>query len=254
VKPFADHFSRIAAEYASHRPRYPAALFAWLASVVPERDRAWDCGTGNGQAAAALTKHFGAIVATDPSTEQLAQAPRDPRIDYVAATAERVPIAAGSIAVATVAQALHWFDREAFYAEVRRVLAPDGVLAVWSYALCTVGDAALDSVLRRFHDVTVGPYWPAERAIVNAGYAKLEFPFDEVEPPRFAMEVRWTLEQLAAYVGTWSAVQRARATTGRDPLPALVDSLRSGWGSAGSARIVEWPLSVRAGRVRAADR
>jgi SAM-dependent methyltransferase len=251
VKPFADHFSRIAAEYASHRPRYPAALFAWLASVVPERERAWDCGTGNGQAAAALTEHFGAIVATDPSTEQLAQAPRDPRIDYVAATAERVPIATGSIAVATVAQALHWFDRDAFYAEVRRVLAPGGVLAVWSYALCTVGDAALDSALRQFHDVTVGPYWPAERAIVNAGYAKLEFPFEEVEPPRFAMQVPWTLDQLAAYVGTWSAVQLARATTGRDPLPPLVDALRTRWGAAGSTRIVEWPLSVRAGRVRA---
>jgi SAM-dependent methyltransferase len=254
VKPFADHFSRIAADYASHRPRYPAALFAWLASVAPERARAWDCGTGNGQAAAALAEHFDAIVATDPSAEQLAEAPRDPRIDYVVATAERAPIATGSIAVATVAQALHWFDREAFYAEARRVLAPDGVLAVWSYALCTVGDAALDSALRQFHDLTVGPYWPAERAIVNAGYAKLEFPFEEVEPPRFAMEVRWTLDQLAAYVGTWSAVQRARDVTGLDPLPALVGALRAGWGEDGSARLVEWPLSVRAGRVRTADR
>jgi SAM-dependent methyltransferase len=254
VKPFADHFSRIAAAYASHRPRYPAALFAWLASVAPDRGRAWDCGTGNGQAAVALAEHFEAVVATDPSTEQLAQAPRDPRVAYVAATAAAAPLATRSAALVTVAQALHWFDREPFYAEARRVLAPAGVIAVWSYALCTLGDVALDAALRHFHDETVGPFWPAERAIVNAGYAKLEFPFEEVHAPRFAMEARWTLDDLAAYVGTWSAVQRARAMTGRDPLPGLVAVLGAGWGAAGSTRLVEWPLSVRAGSARAPAR
>jgi SAM-dependent methyltransferase len=250
VKPFADHFSRIATEYASHRPHYPATLFAWLASVAPDRARAWDCGTGNGQAATGLAEHFEAVVATDPSTEQLAQAPRAPRVSYVAATAERAPLTAGAAGLVTVAQALHWFDRESFYAEARRVLAPAGVLAVWSYALCTLGDPALDAVLRRFHDETVGPFWPAERAVVNAGYAQLEFPFEESRAPRFTRDARWTLDDLAAYVGTWSAVQRARAMTRRDPLPALVEVLRAGWGPPGSTRLVKWPLSVRAGRVR----
>jgi SAM-dependent methyltransferase len=254
VKPFADHFSRIAAEYASHRPRYPAALFAWLASVAPDRGRAWDCGTGNGQAAIALAEQFEAVVATHPSTEQLAQAPRDPRVAYVAATAERAPMSGGCVALVTVAQALHWFEREPFYAEVRRLLAPAGVLAVWSYALCTLDDAGLDAALRRFHDETVGPFWPAERAMVNAGYAALDFPFEELHAPRFAMEARWTLDDLVAYVGTWSAVQRARSTTGRDPLPALVAELRTRWGAPGSTRRVEWPLSVRAGRVPGPDR
>jgi len=254
VKPFADHFSRIAAEYASHRRRYPAALFAWLASVAPDRGRAWDCGTGNGQAAIALAEHFGAVVATDPSTEQLAQAPGDPRIAYLAATAERAPLAAGTVALVTVAQALHWFDRERFYAEVRRVLAPAGVLAVWSYALCTLGDAGMDASLRRFHDETVGPFWPAERAMVNAGYATLDFPFEELPAASFTMEARWTLDDLLAYVGTWSAVQRARAMTRRDPLPSLVEELRTTWGAAGSTRLVAWPLSVRAGRVPTPNR
>ena len=103
MKPFADHFSRIAAEYASHRPRYPAALFEWLASVAPGRERAWDCGTGNGQAAAALAEHFDMVVASDPSVAQIEHAARDARIQYVAATAECVPLATGSIVIATFA-------------------------------------------------------------------------------------------------------------------------------------------------------
>jgi SAM-dependent methyltransferase len=248
MKPFADHFSRIAGEYAAHRPRYPEALFDWLASITTARHRAWDCGTGNAQAAIGLARRFELVIATDPSEAQIAHAAREPRLRYAVATAEQVPLATGSMALATVAQALHWFDRDVFYDEARRVLAGGGVLAVWSYGLCTVGDPGLDASLRRFHDETVGPYWPAERAIVNAGYDRLDFPFEEIPSPRFAMEASWTLAQLAAYLSTWSAVQRAREATGEDPLPALVDSLSGRWGAENAARLVEWPLSIRAGR------
>ena len=164
-------------------------------------------------------------------------------------TAERPAIATGTVALVTVAQALHWLDRDLFFAEARRTLVPGGVLAVWSYGLCTLGDPALNEALRRFHGETVGPYWPAERALVDAGYDGLEFPFDEVPSPGFAMSVDWTLAQLEGYVGTWSAVQRARAETGLDPLPQLIDSLRGAWGPEGSSRAVRWPLSVRAGRL-----
>jgi SAM-dependent methyltransferase len=249
VKPFADHFSRIAASYATYRPRYPDALFAWLASIAPARDRAWDCATGNGQAAAALSRQFAYVVATDPSIEQIASAERVERVAYAATTAERSSIATNAVSLVTVAQALHWFDQGAFFAEARRTLVPRGVIAVWSYGLCTLGDPALDESLRRFHGETVGPYWPTERALVDAGYERLEFPFDEVRAPGFAMAAEWTLAQLEGYVGTWSAVQRARAETGHDPLPQLIESLQDAWGAGGSSRTVNWPLSLRAGRV-----
>jgi SAM-dependent methyltransferase len=249
VKPFADHFSRIAADYATYRPRYPEALFAWLASIAPARDRAWDCATGNGQAAVALARHFAFVVATDPSTAQIASAAPVERVGYAAMTAERSAIATGAAALVTVAQALHWLDRDVFFAEARRVLAPGGVLAVWSYGLCTLGDPALDEPLRRFHGEIVGRYWPAERALVDLGYDQLEFPFDEIRAPGFAMEVEWTLAQFGGYVGTWSAVQRARAATGVDPLPELIEQLRRAWGPEYAIRSVAWPLSVRVGRV-----
>jgi SAM-dependent methyltransferase len=190
VKPFADHFSQIAASYAVYRPHYPAALFDWLASITPDRERAWDCATGSGQAATALSRQFSHVIATDPSTAQIANAERALNVHYAAMTAERPAIAESAVALVTVAQALHWLDRQAFYAEARRVLAPRGVIAVWTYGPCELGDPSLDAAMRRFHDETVGPYWPAERALVVRGLADVEFPFDELRAPA-APPTRW---------------------------------------------------------------
>jgi SAM-dependent methyltransferase len=248
VKPFADHFSQIAASYAAYRPHYPDALFEWLASITPDRTRAWDCATGSGQAAGPLSRHFAQVIATDPSTAQIASAQRVGGVEYAAMTAERPAIATRAVALVTVAQALHWFDRDLFFTEARRVLAPRGVIAVWTYAVCNLGDAALDAAMCRFHDVTVGPYWPAERALVIGGLAEMEFPFDELRPPAFAMATEWTRAQFVGYLSTWSAVQRARAD-GVDPIPAIVDELRAAWPSEDAPRHIEWPLSMRVGRV-----
>ncbi|MBW8769967.1 MAG: class I SAM-dependent methyltransferase [Gemmatimonadetes bacterium] len=248
MKPFADHFSRIAASYATYRPHYPEALFAWLASIAPDRARVWDCATGNGQAAVALSRQFAHVIATDPSSAQIASAQRVGGIDYAVMTAERPAIAAGAVALVTVAQALHWFDRPRFFAEARRALAPRGIIAVWTYGPCSLGDPALDAAMRRFHDETVGPYWPAERALVVSGLAGVEFPFDELRAPAFAMTTEWTLAQFVGYLTTWSAVQRARAQDA-DPIPAIVEELRAGWASDAAARRIEWPLSMRVGRV-----
>ena len=246
---FADYFAPAAAAYASYRPRYPESLFAWLRSEARGQQRAWDCGTGSGQAAIGLVAQFHEVVATDPSVAQLAHAERTDRIQYAAMTAERSAIASRSVDVITVAQALHWFDRSAFYVESRRVLRPGGLLAVWSYALGSFGVPPLDEALRRFYSETVGPYWPAERAIIDAGFERLEFPFRELHQPEFAMEATWSVEHFAGYLSTWSAVHRARKATGRDPVPEFMQSVRSLWGSGPPTRVIRWPLSMRVGRV-----
>jgi SAM-dependent methyltransferase len=245
---FADHFSTGAARYASYRPGYPPALFAWLATIVPDRDRAWDCGTGNGQAAAPLAAHFAHVVATDPSASQLTHATRHPRVSYAAMPAERSALATDSASLVTVAQALHWFDQAAFYAEARRVLVARGVLAIWSYGLLTLHDPVLDDIVHRFHRETVGPYWPPERRLVDEGYRAIDLPFERIEAPSFAMFADWTLEHFAGYLSTWSAVQRARADTGSDPVAGVLDLLRTRWGAAEQVRRVEWPLTLRIGR------
>ena len=249
MPPFSDHFSSSASSYASFRPGYPPALFAWLASVAPDRQRVWDCATGSGQAAVHLANHFKHVAATDASAAQLAHAARCPGVQYAAMSAERCALRDDSASLVTVAQALHWFDQPAFFAEARRVLVTGGLLAVWSYGLLTLHDATLDDIVHRFHQEAMGPYWPPERRLVDEGYRSLKLPFEHVDAPTFAMHADWTLDRLAGYLSTWSAVQRARAVTGMDPVPDVVQSLRPAWGRDEEVRRLEWPLTLHVGRV-----
>ena len=243
---FADHFSASAAGYARHRPRYPDALFAWLADVAPARRRAWDCAAGNGQAAVALAPHFDEVVATEPSAAQVtARLPHD-GVRWVRATAEAVPLADRSVDVATVAQALHWLDRDAFHAEARRTLRPGGVLAAWSYGMMTVTDA-VDAVVHELYGPILDDCWPPERRWVEEGYATFDFPFAELRAPAFAMTAEWTCAELLGYLGTWSAVRAYRERRGADPIALVRDRLAAAWGDA-ARRTVRWPLAMRAGR------
>lgn len=244
---FADHFSRVAAAYAVFRPRYPEALFDWLAGTAPGRRRAWDCGTGSGQAAVALAKRFQEVIASDPSIAQLANAERVPGVSYVAMTAERCALASSTADLITVAQALHWFDRDAFFQETMRVLRPGGLLAVWSYALMTVSPE-IDSIIGTFYRDTVGPYWPPGRALVEHGYAGLQLPLPSIPAPALHMDAEWDLAQLMGYVSTWSAVDRYRIDRQEDPVPLLAGQLEHLWGDPAAPRTVRWPLTLIAAR------
>ncbi|QDU85405.1 putative methyltransferase YcgJ [Planctomycetes bacterium Pla163] len=244
---FPDHFSGHAADYAKARPTYPAELFAHLASIVPACGLAWDVGAGSGQSACALAEHMQRVVATDASAEQLAAARPHPRVTYLEARAEGSPLDDASVDLVTVAQALHWFDIDAFHAEVRRVARPGAILAEWSYDLMTV-EPAVDAVVRHLYRAVVGSYWPPERIHVEDGYAKLAFPFERVETSEFAMELEWTLEQLLAYLGTWSSVRRFIDARGEDPVAALRPEFDAAWGL-DERRLVCWPLALRVGRV-----
>ena len=246
---FSDYFSSTAVPYAQFRPRYPEPLFNFLSQHASDHQRAWDCGAGTGQATIPLSERFHEVVATDPSASQLAQAERRDNVRYVVATAEESALRPHSISLVTVAQALHWFDLDRFYEEVRRVACPGAILAVWTYALFSLGDEALDARIQHFYTREVGPFWPAERALVDAGYQSLRFPFSELEVPAFVMQADWTIERFAGYLGTWSAVTRYRAARNSDPVMPFVESLRAHWGPPGTPRRVTWPLEVRAGVV-----
>lgn len=244
---FPDHFSMVAAAYAQWRPHYPEALFAWLATLPRTRALAWDCGAGTGQATVPLTRYFQRVVATDASAAQLDAAPRHPHVDYRVALAEASGLAGRSVDLVVVAQALHWFAWPAFYAEVDRVLAPGGVVAVWTYGRPHLDDAPADAVLRTFHDETLGPYWPPERSHVVRAYRTLPFPYAELPAPAFAMEAQWTLPALLGYIGTWSAVGRYRTVRGCNPVEAFSRAFHDVWGMADTVRRVAWPLYVRVG-------
>ena len=246
---FADHFSRDPASYAKFRPRYPAALFEWLATLPAGRSVAWDCGTGTGQAATMLTPHFERVVASDPSRAQVKAADQTAGVHYFAALGESSALASKRVDLVTVAQALHWIDLERFYRELDRVTAPGAAVAIWTYGIFR-STPDIDAVVGRFYQDTVGPYWPAERAYVESGYRKIEIPIAEEPSPGFSIEQTLTLPQLLGYVRTWSAVGRFMAERKIDPVIELERELREIWGEVGLAHRLKWPLVVRAGRWR----
>lgn len=244
---FADHFGDRGSDYARFRPRYPPAVFEWLAGQAAAHRRAWDAGTGSGQAAVALTRWFDEVVATDASAGQLAHAEPHPRVLYRVAVAGASGMAPSSVDLVTVAQAIHWFDVAAFWREVKEALAPNGVVALLSYDLVRAGPE-IDAVLDHLYRDVLGPWWPPERRIVETGIASLPFPFRELEAPAFAIEAAWTLDEMVGYLGTWSAARRYQRATGEDPLAAVRDELTAAWGPPGSVRSLSWPLVLRVGR------
>lgn len=243
---FKDHFSSLAGGYSRFRPGYPPELFAYLGSIAPATDLAWDCATGSGQAALALAPYFTSVIATDASQQQIAQARQHPALEYRVATAESSGLESGSVDLISVAQALHWFDLPGFMAEAQRVLKVRGVLAVWTYNLFRV-TPMVDAVVDDLYWHTLKGYWPRERSMVEDGYAGIVMPLAKLEPPQFHMSAHWDLEHLLGYLRTWSAVRRYREEKGVDPIAAFAARLKQAWGEEELKREVSWPLTLRVG-------
>jgi SAM-dependent methyltransferase len=245
-------FTTVAREYASFRPGYPPELFEWLARVSPGRDAAWDAGCGSGQASVALADHFSIVHATDVAAEQIAAAKPHPRVRYTVASAESCGLADASVDLVTVAQALHWFDVEAFYAEARRVARSGALLVAWNYPRPVFHEPALDAVFQDFYVNVVGPYWPAGRKHVEANYTTLPFPRPELPHPPFSIDLDWNLSQVIGYVSSWSATARYREKRGADPVPLLADALRKAWRDDTPARL-RMPLGMRVAKIGSRD-
>ena len=244
-------FSTVAREYANFRPGYPTALFAWLAQAVSARHSVWDCGCGSGQASTALAEYFDEVFATDVAPEQIAAARPHERVRYSVAPAEHSGLPDAAVDLVTVAQALHWFDTDAFYAEAKRVARPGALLAVWTYPRPEFIEPALDAVFFDFYSGVVGPYWPPERRHVEAQYQSLPFPAGEIPHPPFGLELKWNFEQVIGYASSWSATARYRKERGEDPLPWLRERLRAVWPEGAATEVLRMPLVMRVARLRA---
>ncbi|MEM8546636.1 MAG: class I SAM-dependent methyltransferase [Pseudomonadota bacterium] len=237
---FRDHFSIVAGGYAESRPRYGPALFRWAMAKAPG-DMVWDCATGSGQAALAWANAGGSVIATDASAAQVANAMPHPRVSYAVGTAEDSGLAAASMDVVCVAQALHWFDRPVFYREAARVLRPRGLLVLVTYAHCEVSPA-VDALVRTLAFSTLAADWPEGRDLVESRYVGILPRWPAVATPRFELTADWQATQLADYLGTWSANARHFARTGVDAAAAIAPLLQAEWGP--TRRRVRWPLSV----------
>jgi SAM-dependent methyltransferase len=239
---FKDLFSQQAKEYAKYRPTYPKELFSYLSSIVPDHEVVWDCGTGNGQAALALTEFFSHIIATDPSQLQLQQAVKNPKIDYRICSAEKTDLVDKSISLITVAQAFHWFRQEDFFTEVKRVAKPGAILALWCYELTKINEEA-DRIVNHLYRDILGECWDPARKLVEEGYRNEKVPFQELNALGFELSANWAVEDFLGYLSTWSALQKYKNKVGTDPLIDLAPSLEAVYGS--GKQIVSWPLSLR---------
>jgi SAM-dependent methyltransferase len=250
--PPPDYFSTQAEAYARYRPHYPPRLFDFLAAAAPARRLAWDCATGNGQAAIPLASRFARVVATDLSPRQIARAASHERVTYCVEDVAHSSLASRTADLVFIAQALHWLDLDAFYAEVRRVAVPGGIFAATSYGSATLATPELSRLFADFEWGTVGSDWPSRRNLVGEALRTLDFPFEEIDAPEFGLEVSWTLDDLLGYVRSWSATARYVNRLGKDPVPSLAAALREPWGDPQRRRPVRWPFVIRVGRVERA--
>lgn len=245
---FKDHFSTQSSDYSKYRPDYPQELYDFILSELKERKTAWDCGTGNGQAAIILSEYFEKVYATDPSAEQIKNASFKKNIEYRIASAENSTLHDKSIDLITVAQALHWFDFDKFYSEVRRVSKPNALLAIWSYETCQI-DAEIDKIFSRIYKEILVEYWALERRHVENAYRDIPFHFNDVKEKIFQMKKQWNLDDFMGYLSTWSAVQKYIKTNGSNPLELVKNDFEKSWGNSATVKEVSFPVTVKTGKI-----
>lgn len=245
--PTKDNFSGHATDYARYRPTYPDELFRFLYEQLTRYDAAWDCGTGNGQVAVRLAEQFAQVYATDLSENQLAQAPKRPNITYRVERAEDASFSHQQFDLITVAQAIHWFDFEAFYTVVHGVLRADGLLAIMGYNLLTIDDPVDAIIHRLYEDILGDDYWDPERKYIEEHYQLIPFPFEDIEVPTFTQSLTWSYDDLVGYLNTWSAVKHYVQRKGENPVSLIADDLLEAWGSS-TEREVRFPILLRVGK------
>jgi len=238
-----DLFSSCSSLYQLARPTYPESIVQEILSHVHSRQTVWDCGAGSGQFTQRLSPYFDKVVATDLSAQQLEQAPYAENISYQVQVAEKTNFPDQSFDLITVAQAIHWFNFEDFYQEVRRTLKPNGIFAVIGYGLIIIDHAIVHAAVQSLYYQTLKGYWDAERRYIDEGYATIPFPFYEIKTPKLQMEYQWSASQLLDYFNTWSAIKHYRQQTGKDPLIELNEILSQ------PAEIftVQFPIFLRIG-------
>jgi ubiquinone/menaquinone biosynthesis C-methylase UbiE len=242
-----DNFSGQASDYSKFRPHYPDEMIDYLVSFVKDRHSALDVATGNGQLAVRLSDYFETVYATDISEDQLKHAPRILNIIYKKMPAEHTDFADRQFDLVTVAQAVHWFNFDLFYNEVRRILKPKGIFAVLGYGLFSTNQDS-DKILRHFYYDIVGQYWDAERKYLDEFYQTIPFPFNEIETKNFVSRFTWTFEQLVGYLETWSATSHYKAHNNQNPIDLIRDELRISWEKNDKKAV--FPMLLRIGKLK----
>ena len=242
-----DNFSSGSDKYARYRPAYPPEFFDFLNPLLPVKETAWDCGTGNGQVAHELAKTFDRVFATDISRSQIDNAVQADNIQYSIQPAEQTNFENNSFDLIVIAQAIHWFEFKKFYAEVRRTAREHAVICVVGYGLIKISEQ-IDLIIANFYENVVGKYWDAERKYIDEAYRTIPFPFSEIQTPSFVNAQEWTLEHLIGFLNTWSAVKHFINQEGYNPVEQVRAEIAELW-EREAIKTVHFPIIQRIGRV-----
>ena len=242
-----DNFSENAANYKQFRPEYPKELFDFIIRQTSRLQKAWDCGTGNGQVAKGISPYFDAVEATDISVQQLMNAEFLPNVSYSQQAAESCNFADNSFDLIIVGQAVHWFDFDKFYAEVRRTAKKDSILALIGYGRLKI-NPEIDKIIDVLYFDLLGKYWDAERKHIDNQYNSLPFPFEELTCPKFVNKQQWNDHQLIGYLETWSALKHYQKIEGKNPIDSIRNELEQAWN--GVDKVVEFPILTRIGKIK----
>lgn len=245
---FKDNFSKQASAYQKYRPSYPKELFFYLSNLTDNHDLAWDCGTGNGQSALGLTVYYEKVYATDPSEQQIANAIPNSKITYKIEKAENTTLEDNSVDLITVAQAMHWFDFDKFFSEVKRVLKPKGIIAIWTYSLPKIS-TEIDQLTLHFQEKIVGEFWQKENQFVSEEYKTIPFPFKEIETPSFKFQKEITLDDLKGLLESWSATQRYMNQHGQNPIKEIEGKLNKLWVNPKIKKPAIWSIYMKVGSI-----
>lgn len=244
-----DRFSKQSNTYVSARPRYPEEIYKFLSGISPARTLAWDCGTGNGQAAIHLVEYFDHVYANDLSQNQIQNAFQHERIKYDVCTAEDANLQEHSVDLITVAQAIHWFDLEKFYAITNKALKPNGIIALWAYGFISADDQALDSLFQKVGKEILHEYWDPQVHKIWKGYDQLDFPFKEVEHPQWHMHIQWSRTDFISYIESWSAARKYQDTNNQSIISEIITDLEKLWPDPNIQQTFRSPITSRIGRI-----
>jgi SAM-dependent methyltransferase len=188
------------------------------------------------------------VIATDASREQIQFAIPHEKVEYRVEPAEGTTIEAHSADLITVGVAIHWFEFDPFYVEVRRVAKPGAVIGVWTYDYPSIFPA-VNLIIDRYNRETLEGYWPERIHYLTEHYATLPFPFEPISPPEFTMHTEWDLTELIGFIRSWSATQHYLAENGPHSLDMTWMDLEQAWGDPQTTHSIRWPLYLRVGKV-----
>lgn len=188
-------YDRVSANYDAGRAFPEAWLREWREAVAPYlsglKAPVLDLGSGTGIWALLLAEWFEVeVIGAEPSSGMRAEANRKrshPRVEYVAGTAEALPLADGVCAATWISTVVHYFaDARVAAREVRRVTKPNGPVLIRS------------AFSGRHDGVPWMRFFPSARALADRRHPRLEATLEAFSAAGLGMESLTRVSQIAA--------------------------------------------------------